>query len=309
MKFFTNIGEWVKDHLTDILMGAGTVGVVGGTVMACKATTNMPKIMDEYHEKKAEFVMAVNEDGEPLSDEELKRKIRKLKLETAGKVTLNYLPSALVEGLSLGSMWGGYSKMKGMYAGASTALMAVTSAHEHYRANVREEYGNEVDQKIAADIHKETITVNENGIEVEKEIDVYPDDLSKTASIYARYFTPEFSTAASNSLTYNYDYLRLQQDALNSRWRCKNHRVMCLNDVYQFLGFKKLSVAGNHVMWIYDPNKPSGDNYIDLRIRLVYKAKYDDFGNPDGYEQVYMIDPNVDGDVAEKAVQMGLMDR
>ena len=93
----------------------------------------------------------------------------------------------------------------------------------------------------------------------------------------------------------------MQEKAANLYFRA--HRKMMLNEVYEMLGIKK-SVAGNHVGWIYDKNTPEGDNYIDFRIQEVYREREDG----DGWEKVYMIDPNVDGMVEEKMVRLGLMD-
>jgi hypothetical protein len=80
---------------------------------------------------------------------------------------------------------------------------------------------------------------------------------------------------------------------------------MMLNEVYELFGIKP-SIAGNRVGWVYDPANPSGDNQIKLRIQRVYREKDDGSGE---WEQVIMINPNVDGMVEEKMVKLGLIDR
>jgi hypothetical protein len=281
----------IKDHSSDLKMGIGTGGVIGGTVFLCKETVKAKAIMDEYREAK---------DG--LKDKEL----RNLKLRTAGKIVVNYLPGAILEGAGLASMWSGYSDVKAAFVGIGIAYSGLQEFVDKYREGVRETYGEEADEKLAYQFRTEEVVVqDENGEEHTETVRIYPHDASKMPSQYARYFCYGEADGAERSHEYNGKFLGLQQDLMNGYFRA--HKKFMLNDCYDMLGIKR-SKAGNHVGWVYDPNAPVGDNDIDLRIREVYREKFDSAGNPDGWERVWMIDPNVDGMVEDKMVRLGLMD-
>jgi len=294
-KFFTNLVIGMKDHSSDLKMGVGTGGVIGGTVVLCRETVKAKAIMDEYRDAKAE-----------LGENAEKKELRSLKLKTAGKVVANYLPGAVLEGAGLGLMWNGYSNMKAAFIGAGLACGELQEFINKYREGVRETYGEEADEKLAYQFRTEEVVVtDENGEEHTETVRIYPHDACNMPSPYARYFCYGEAEGAERSHTYNGRFLELQQNLMNGYFR--SHRKFMLNDCYDMLGIKR-SKAGNHVGWVYDPNAPEGDNEIDLRIREVYREKYDEDGNPDGWERVYMINPNVDGMVEDKMIRLGLMD-
>ena len=293
--------------LPDALMGLGTAGVVGGTVMACHATTKLPAIMDEYREQKKQLLEEAGVAPDEEIPKEVKKELRKLKAKTGGKIVLNYTPAAIVEGTALTGMWRAYGTEKKALIGMSTAYMTIYNGFEKCRENVRKEYGEEVDDKMLHGWEEEEIvSVDEHGEQVVEKVKVYPHDCNDMPSPYARYFCCGEAEGAEPSFDYNKAFLEAQEKAINRMFRA--YKKLMLNDVYDLLGIKR-SVAGNRVGWVYDKNSPIGDNYISLRIQIVYRRKFDDFGNPDGIEKVLMIDPNVDGPIEERAVALGLMDK
>ena len=295
-KLFTKVMSGIKDHSSDLKMGIGTGGVIGGTVVLCKETVKAKAIMDEYREAKEELVNDNAEDSD----------IRRLKLKTAGKIAVNYLPGAVLEGAGLASMWSGYSDVKTAFVGIGMAYSGLQEFVDKYREGVRETYGEEADEKLAYQFRTEEVVVtDENGEEHTETIRIYPRDASKMPSPYARYFCYGEADGAEHSHVYNKRFLDLQENLMNSCFWA--HKRFMLNDAYDMLGIKR-SKAGNHVGWVFDPDAPEGDNVIDLRIREVCREKFDECGNPDGWEKVWMIDPNVDGMVEDKMIRLGLMD-
>ena len=290
--FFGGMIRKARDHKSDLMMGIGTAGVISGTAILCKETLKAPDILEEYREAKAELE----------AEEAEKKEIAKLRMKTAGKMVLNFLPGATMEAAGLGSMWGGYSNVKTALIGVGAAYNGLQDFIDHYREGVREKYGEDVDAELAYGVRMEEIVkVNEDGTETTETVRIYPNSRKGMPSIYSRYFAYGEADGAERSLTYNRHFLELQEDAINRSFRA--HHKMMLNDVYEMLGIKK-SVAGNRVGWVYDRNAPEGDNHIDLRIQEVYRERADG----DGWERVLMIDPNVDGMVEAKMVRLGLMD-
>ena len=289
-KFFALI----KDHAPDLKMGIGTAGVVGGTAVLCKEVIRANQIIKEYREARKE------------SEEAEANDIRKLQLQTAGKVALCCLPGAALEGAGLLSMWSGYSDVKAAFIGLGAVCTGLQDFIAKYREGVREKYGEEADEQLAYNFKtEEVVTKDENGEDKVETVRIYPNDYRNMPSPYARYFCYGETDGAEKSLDYNLRFLELQEEAFNRYFKAR--KKLMLNDVYHWLGYKP-SKAGNRVGWVYDPDSPEGDNEIKLRIQLVYREKLDDLGNPDGWEKVIMIDPNVDGMVEDKMIRMGLMD-
>lgn len=69
-----------------------------------------------------------------------------------------------------------------------------------------------------------------------------------------------------------------------------------MNDVYKSLGLEPTK-AGQVVGWIYDPENPDIDNYVDFGIYDVSNERKRAFVN--GYERNILLDFNVDGNIWE----------
>lgn len=293
----SNLISKVKDNASDLKMGIGTAGVLGGTVLLCKETVTACDIVREYREEKKKLLDEGAEKGD----------IRKLTAKTVGKVALRMAPGAAVEIGGLGLMWNGYSNTKAALVSVSLAYGELQEFTNKYRQHVRDEYGEEVDERFAYEFREEEVVVtDEDGNQRTETVKIYPSDYRKMPSIYARYFCYGDAEGAERSFEYNSHFLHAQQELANRYLRA--HKKMMLNEVYALLGIKD-SKAGYNVGWIYDEKNPEGDNKIDLRIREVYREIIDPItGQPSGYERVHMIDPNVDGAVVDKLVQRGLIE-
>ena len=74
----------------------------------------------------------------------------------------------------------------------------------------------------------------------------------------------------------------------------KSRGYLFLNEVYEALGFP-ITKAGQVVGWLYRPDNPNGDNYVDFGIFNLQSEKACDFVN--GYERSLVLDFNVDGNI------------
>ena len=86
--------------------------------------------------------------------------------------------------------------------------------------------------------------------------------------------------AWSNDWQCNVFYLRHQQNYANDRLKARGH--LFLNDVYDMLGVPRTKV-GQVCGWIYDPEDPNRDNFVDFGIKIDYENNR------------FVLDPNVDG--------------
>lgn len=284
----------LKKHSPEILVFLGIGGVMTGTVMACVATRKLDDVLVEHAERVTEA----------RKDPEDKKELTKAYLHTGIDLVQLYGPSVMIGALSVSSILAGNNILRKRNVALAAVYAAVDQSFKDYRGRVVARFGEETDNELRHNLHKEQIeeTVeDETGKKkkVKREIAVVGDG---TPSDYVRFFVKGEAKAAEGNESYDLFFLRSQQELANHMLRAKG--FLFLNDVYEMLGIDP-SVAGQMVGWIYDENDENhGDNYVNFRIQEVYRKNDDD---PDDYQKVFLIDPNVDGGILERASSKGLV--
>lgn len=281
----------LKKYSPEILLGLGIAGGVTATVMACKATSKMEDVMCEHHDSMAQISMA--ETCDPSND--MSKEIQKAKTERyfkTGVATVKlYAPAVGVGAASVACILGSYGILHKRNVALMAAYSVLNDRFISYRQRVRDDLGDEADKRYLFGTHKETIEVEEVGKngktkKVKKEIDVVnPYYLSQ----YAKCFDSSCLNW-ENDPDYNKMFLTSQQNWANDKLKAQGH--LFLNEVYDMLGFPR-SKAGTIIGWIYDPNDPDRDSYVDFGIFNIYNETSRDFVN--GYEKNIWLDFNVDG--------------
>lgn len=295
------VGFQLKKHSPTILVGAGVVGVVGSTVLACKATTKAGAILEE-HKKQVEQIHQCMNDTELLASgnytvEDSKKDLTIAYTQTGFKLVKLYAPSVVLGTVSIASIIASHNILNKRNAAISAAYAVVDKSFKNYRKNVKERFGDRVDYELRHNIKAEqikTIDIDENGNQVEetKTIDVMSKELEY--SDFAKFFD-ELNPNWTKDPEYNLTFLKMQQNWANQRLQAEG--FLFLNDVYEALGIPRTK-AGNVVGWIYDEKNPNGDNYIDFGIYDVHKRAAREFVN--GYERSILLDFNVDGPILNK---------
>lgn len=113
-------------------------------------------------------------------------------------------------------------------------------------------------------------------------------DKTENFSQYARVFDGT-CVGWTKDPEYNMHFLKFQQNYCNDRLKAKGH--LFLNEVYDILGFPRTK-EGAVVGWVYDEEKPIGDNFVDFGL---FDESNNDFIN--GYKNTAILDFNVDGDI------------
>ena len=110
-------------------------------------------------------------------------------------------------------------------------------------------------------------------------------------SDYARFFDDSCRDWKKNP-EFNLMFLRAQQNYANDLLISRGH--LFLNEVYDMLDIPRTK-AGQVVGWVYNPENPVGDNYVDFGIYDIRRQENRDFVN--GYERSILLDFNVDGNI------------
>ena len=300
----------VKKHSPEILIVAGVVGTVASAVMACKATTKLRAVMDDANEKieaihycaeKGYTVDPETHNDVPYTDEDSKKELAIVYVQTGFKLAKLYAPAVALGALSLTSVVTSNHILRKRNMALAAAYTVVDTNFKEYRGRVVDRFGEALDRELRYNIKAkevEEVVVNEKGEEetVKKTVEVAE---VRDYSDYAKFYDDGcigWSKDADKNLT----FLLRQQDWANEKLKAQGY--LFLNDVYEALGIPKTR-AGHVVGWIYNEKNPVGDNYVDFGIYDIHKARNRDFVN--GIERVILLDFNVDGNIMDR-VRFGL---
>ena len=270
-------------HAPEIALAGGVAAMVGGTILAC--VTTWKKLPQRVEEKDAElnriFVKATAEE-----------KVKAYS-KMAGKIALDYAPSALMIGGGVTMIIWSHSKLRARLAAVGAAYATLEAMYGEYRSRVIEEYGEDIDRKFRLGIRDEEVTYTKtlkNG--KEKEVTevcegVHPD--GNGYSMYARYFDQFNSNMHTKSQEYNFDFLIRMQNACNEKLNRKGY--LFLNEVYDALGFDEVP-EGQLVGWIKGGD---GDGFVDFGLYEARNADARNYVDFNGNETCFVLDFNVDG--------------
>ncbi len=275
----------------EILLVAGIGGVIGSTVMACRATLKVEEVVDDAKCKidKINDVWASTEvPTEKYTDKDRKKDLTIVYTQTAVKFARLYGPPIVLGAASIGCIIGGHNIMRKRNVALMAAYKAVDEGFRQYRQRVIDEYGEEKDYMLRHGLRAETIVEEEtgaNGKSKNVKKTKYAVEDPNAVSQYARFFD-ECSTQWNDSAEYNLFFLRAQQNYFNDMLQVRKH--VFLNEVYDALGIPRSS-AGSVVGWMIG----KGDDFIDFGIWDGDDQIKREFVN--GYERSILLDFNVDG--------------
>jgi hypothetical protein len=268
-----------------LLFGAGVVGMVGSTVLACRATLKMEELL---WEAKGKLHTAKTLKHQEYSDKDRSRDITLIHVQTGVKIVRLYSPAIIVGGLSIAALTKSHNILNQRNAALTAAYAALEKGFKEYRERVVEKYGEEADRNLRYGTQQVEVTDPET-----KKKKIVTRVSQNTPSIYARFFDPT-STSWSRDPEYNLIFLKCQQNYANDMLHARGH--VFLNEVYDMLGIPR-SKAGAVVGWILTPDGQT-DNFINFGVFDDKSEKARDFVN--GYEGAILLDFNVDGIIYDR---------
>ena len=306
---FGKVGFKLQKHSPEILMVVGVVGAVASAVVACKATLKVEEIvddtkekMDKIHESEEKGCTAM---GMDYSKEDARKDTTIVYVQTGIKLAKLYAPAVAMGALSLTSILASNNILKKRNVAIAAAYTAVDKSFKDYRARVIERFGQEVDKELRYNLkaEKTTETVVDEETGEKKKVKktnfvVNPLDISGYARFFEKYTTDEEGNSVLNphwepNNEYNLMFIKAQENYANDLLKAKKR--LFLNEVYEMLGLPATK-AGQVVGWVYDPENPIGDNYVDFGL-YSDNLSYSDFVN--GMDPAILLDFNVDGNIWE----------
>lgn len=319
----------LDDKSPKIKIVIGVVGLIGAGVTAAIVAT---KAKDDVAEEKKDFenikrlreskrnpredVVTENTEGtvnpenvdkdicDCYSDKDYAKDLIRTSLRYSWKMTKRFAVPIFAGAVSTVLIFNGAHVLEDRLSKNIEALAKVSTAFSVYRRNLRNKYGDAVDEELRLGITEEKITVeettvDENGSEkvVRKPIKakVANGELSK-ASPYAFYFDETCSEYVGD-IVQREMYAQAQQTLLNQQLKLGTRKWVTLSDIYDIFGRPQSEYTRDALVVgvVYDENKSDGDNYIDFRCQRIYKV--DANGK---FKPFLLIDPNVEGSIYDK---------
>lgn len=302
----------LKKHSPEILLVSGLAGFTGTVVLACKATMKLPEIVEEHEVMMGDVhELELNpriyeEDNDSMTVRVVSEKeVKKAKVNAYVAIAKDYIclygPSVALGLASAGCVVGSYGVEKKRYTGALAAYNGAMAAFETYRQRVREELGNEADERFRYGWKKEKIeteVTDAKGKTKTKKEDVLTLD-SGEPSLYARVFEEYKSDGIPNPNWYSdpffsMQFLKAQESYFNTV--LNNRGYVFLNEVYDALGFD-MTAEGALVGWVQNaPDEPT--NYISFGLFDISDPQKRKFINRQ--DNAILLDFNVDGVIIDK---------
>lgn len=264
----------LKKCSPEILLGAGIVGVVGSTVLACTATLKAEAIVKEAEDKldRINDCVELRETSEldySVADENKDR--RTLVFWTAGKFVRLYGPSATLMVMSIVCILSSYKIMHKRNVALMAAYKLLEEAFTNYRKRVTAELGERADshflygEEFIEGEKRKVIDKDGN----EKELEPVLNHLSGFSRSFEADKPDQYggwtgSTQWCKVHDYNLDFLKAKEQHFNNMLVAKGAVVM--NDIFSELGYPTTD-SGMVCGWRYKSDR--GDGYISFRPRGV----------------------------------------
>ena len=242
-------GLVLSKHAPTILTAAGTVGFIGTTVLASKATL---KVEETLAEEAALLVKVheAHEDGK-LTDKDATRDKVILYTRMTTKLAKLYAPALILGAASIVSLATGHGIMLKRNASLAAAYAAVDQAFKTYKKKVEAKFGKDAVLDALISNTEQEIAENELTLEAIAAVD--------KVSPYGVIFDDEnINWSADEDLSML--HLKCQQQYANDILQTRGH--IFLNEVYKMLGFPH-TPAGAVTGWV----KGHGDNFIDFNLQ------------------------------------------
>lgn len=241
-------GLVISKHAPTILTAAGTVGFIGTTVLASKATL---KVEETLAEETALLVKVheAHEDGK-LTDKDATRDKAILYTRMTTKLAKLYAPALILGAASIASLITGHGIMLKRNASLAAAYAAIDQAFKTYKKKIEAKFGKDAVLDALVSNTPDELTRNEPTLEAIAAVD--------SVSPYGVIFDEDnHNWSADEDLSML--HLRCQQQYANDILQTRGH--IFLNEVYKMLGFPH-TPAGAVTGWV----KGNGDDFVDFNI-------------------------------------------
>ena len=282
----------LQKHQPEIMVIGGVIGGVVAAVMACRATTKASEVLAESKDRLEQINTVANDSDvtdDVYSEEDHKRNLAIVYVQTAGNLVKLYAPAVILGGLSIASILGGHNILRKRNMALAAAYATLNTTFKDYRDRVVDRFGKDVEYQIRHNLKAEEITEKVEDPDTGKMKKVKKTVLVKGDDEHERGYSRLFDAACDNwcnDANLNRSFLSGAQNYFNDRLRAIGY--VFLSDVYSYLHFRE-TPESRVVGWRLNGD---GDGFIDFGF------DQDDMFMS-GYNKDVWLDFNVDGPILE----------
>lgn len=242
-----------KKHAPEIMIGSGIVGFVLTVVSTVKATNKTNEILENKANTNLMIGKEMNENPE-YTVEQGEEDLKALTRQTRKELVKAWLPVGTMGVASVILVLGGYKIINGRYVATASAYKLLESSFDHYRSNVRKEYGDDADWRMINGYTAEEMEQIQEERRKQKEIS---DAAGKKAKKKRRprknyqqeYLFDEYSNHWKPywTPTQFLDYIQFKTAELQDKFDLQGY--LFLNDVLEAFGLEHTS-EGQIVGWV-----------------------------------------------------------
>lgn len=230
------------------LFVGGVVGVVGATVLACKATLKVEDVLVE-HQKIMLDIKTVQHATYSEQDRQHDRTL--LFVKTTVTLVKLYGPAIILGSLSIAAITKSHTILTERNAALSAAYAGLDATFGQYRDRVRKALGDDEEEKIYRDAR--TTVEKIDGQKVKTSVGGGNGGIY--SELYSADTTHNFHVGSHEA---NIMTLRQRENYLNDRLRMRGH--LYLNEALEELGFDHTE-EGSVVGWLWKPEDTSHSGY------------------------------------------------
>ena len=201
------VGFGIKKHSPTLLIIGGVGGVVGATVLACRATTKLEAVKTKHKTTVAEIHKAAEDgvlcDGSTYTQEDANKDLFITYVHTGVDFVKMYGPAVLLGGLSIAAILTSHRIMTKRNVALAAAYATVDRSFKEYRGRVIERFGEELDKELKYNIKTKEVeerTVDENTGDEYVETKTVQTVNNSLGSQYAKFFDEVFDGFCYTSL-------------------------------------------------------------------------------------------------------------
>lgn len=264
----TNAARMIRKYAPTVLVATGTVGVVFGTVVACKETKNVESILEDHTDEMNEIRTAYENgyitDKETnvtvvYSEEDKRRDVTSAYWKTGCKLVKLYLPAGLIIGGSLGCIIGSHVMLSKRNIGLTAAYVGLSESFNNYRENIIKQFGKQADAEAKHNI------VAKASNKDDEHPQYYRTERTEETD-HSRFYDAE-SIHWDRNVNMNLYNIHSVQTSLNRKLKTRRSHTVTLNEVYDALDLRP-SKDGQVLGYVWRPGDPLDENGIPMVINI-----------------------------------------
>lgn len=286
----------VDDNKPELYIGLGIAAFAGALIFTAKGSIKATNAIESAQDELEEL--------ERIGDEDDTEAQRAIKLGCVGEVAAAYTPAVICTAASLTAFLGANHIMRQRVIGLAAAYTSISESFNHYRSQVVEKYGEDIDRELAYALTKKQVKTKELDPETGKKVKKTETIEEIGESPFHIWFKPQYEVKKNGKVIqnlnfqeddlFNITFLNAQLEWFNGKLS-RGERVY-VSDVLNALGIPEDDFPDARVIGWLPKSDGGDDNYI--RFNAYNPAYSKDYSINDEHE--ILLDFNADGVILYK---------